>query len=624
MITNWNNKQIVIDNVSYSLSTSTVTLSKTSDNNFYNLNGSMPSNTNFIVDKKELILNHKYILKSNNANLLVSNGEITNSAIIFTNYSDVIISIVTKENVEYSNSKIGLNLFDLTAMGLDSITTVAEFNALFPNDLYQYTNGTFSSSITSLSSKLNGSIKDKINIGLTLNGLGNVMDTWEEDVLTKKIGKVKLKDLTISYISGTNAHFIINIDNIKKVATFEATANILCNKYISTSMNSVYSHLIDKSISGNPSYSQVLIYDSSYENANDFINALTDDDVLYYELATPTVEDKPLNADFLLLENGSVKIDGNDYDSYGANLRATISFDNDTNESQTEEVFTSVEYAPQGEIYVASNKFRETGISSYPLRRISDTIFDYRDYLTQYNRVGIGRLSLFDFTYEDGLFKVPLPYGKLGGALKFKSNSFVQTDFPDSNMNAGMAKIGGTVTNRMLIIKASQTSVSDFREAVGTDVVLYELSSTDEIDLSITRIPLLIPNNTTRISDDTFVKSIDSISYYSNEMPANYDTYTFVNSDVWTIEVIDGYDYLKVAVPNGSTEMDTNVGIYKIDNNGQENLVFGQDSMFPPHIENSYLYLKVGPAGAISQSDIPEFTSLLISMNVYVKYEKEE
>lgn len=608
MITNWNNKQIVIDNVSYSLSTSTVTLSKTSDNNFYNLNGSMPSNTNFIVDKKELILNHKYILKSNNANLLVSNGEITNSAIIFTNYSDVIISIVTKENVEYSNSKIGLNLFDLTAMGLDSITTVAEFNALFPNDLYQYTNGTFSSSITSLSSKLNGSIKDKINIGLTLNGLGNVMDTWEEDVLTKKIGKVDLGTLTWQYSS---AYGCMTSESIEKGVS---------NSSMLSSINYVYKW-------ADNTYQVIQIGDTS--NPID----VTDPTVfktsmngiyLYYELATPTVEDKPLNADFLLLENGSVKIDGNDYDSYGANLRATISFDNDTNESQTEEVFTSVEYAPQGEIYVASNKFRETGISSYPLRRISDTIFDYRDYLTQYNRVGIGRLSLFDFTYEDGLFKVPLPYGKLGGALKFKSNSFVQTDFPDSNMNAGMAKIGGTVTNRMLIIKASQTSVSDFREAVGTDVVLYELSSTDEIDLSITRIPLLIPNNTTRISDDTFVKSIDSISYYSNEMPAIYETYTFVNSDVWTIEVIDGYDYLKVAVPNGSTEMDTNVGIYKIDNNGQENLVFGQDSMFPPHIENSYLYLKVGPAGAISQSDIPEFTSLLINMNAYVKYEKEE
>lgn len=109
---------------------------------------------------ENLSLTHKYLLRGMPSGgsstsyfaIVVSNNiRDTGSGVVFTpsvstNRINIAISSSYTTPVNFT---VKMQLFDLTAMGLDSITTVAEFTALYPKAYYPYNVGTLYDSVIS-------------------------------------------------------------------------------------------------------------------------------------------------------------------------------------------------------------------------------------------------------------------------------------------------------------------------------------------------------------------------------------------------------------------------------------------------------------------------------------------
>lgn len=142
-----------------------------------------------------LISGHKYLLKGayggssstyslyEDAFAKYDNGE----GIIFTASSSTNTALGLKVNngANISNKKVYPQLFDLTLMGLDSITTVEEFNRIFPNDYYPYNVG---------------EIRNTTASGIKVNGY----NAWDEDYRVGLIQYDKNQSNFGQDISGSN------------------------------------------------------------------------------------------------------------------------------------------------------------------------------------------------------------------------------------------------------------------------------------------------------------------------------------------------------------------------------------------------------------------------------------
>ena len=107
--------------------------------------------------------------------------------------------------------------------------------------------------------------------------------------VTRKYGIVDLGTLPWAYVSGDNSRFTAALAGVKTVATPADIANIICEKYIADSVNSIYAHSSDKIIGVHNTISEIWCYDSAYTDAATFKTAMSGV-YLVYELATPTTE----------------------------------------------------------------------------------------------------------------------------------------------------------------------------------------------------------------------------------------------------------------------------------------------------------------------------------------------
>lgn len=100
--------------------------------------------------------NHKYLLKTNQSaptdyskfRYRINNVYVYDSAILTPTTSGS-VAIDIKEGVTFDNVEFVINIHDLTLMGLDNITSVDEFKALFPLDYYPYNSGEIKSTLLS-------------------------------------------------------------------------------------------------------------------------------------------------------------------------------------------------------------------------------------------------------------------------------------------------------------------------------------------------------------------------------------------------------------------------------------------------------------------------------------------
>ena len=129
---------------------------------------------------------------------------------------------------------------------------------------------------------------------------------WEA---IKRIGEVKMKDLSwaanVTAVDGVKRFFAtlqgVSYPNADKIA------NILTNKYVSSPYIDVYMAVSDKLVSLANSNNTIQILDKSYTDAASFIASLTDNDILYYELAEPIVTeiDENFNLDYEVWNAGT-------------------------------------------------------------------------------------------------------------------------------------------------------------------------------------------------------------------------------------------------------------------------------------------------------------------------------
>lgn len=116
-------------------------------------------------------------------------------------------------------------------------------------------------------------------------------DTYKKDgTVTRKYGIVDMGTLRWRYLpTHRNERFVVGVPGIKKPSTGSEKGNIVCSKYITDSVDNVYSHVADKIIGAMHTSEELWVYDSAYTDA-DAIKAAMSGVYLVYELATPTTE----------------------------------------------------------------------------------------------------------------------------------------------------------------------------------------------------------------------------------------------------------------------------------------------------------------------------------------------
>ena len=119
----------------------------------------------------------------------------------------------------------------------------------------------------------------------TLRSAGSVKDSkLPSGEITRKVGNIKLNSLSWDYESA-NSRFVASVSGmIAKTNNLD----VFCPMYIA-SLSPIGSRTTDKTICGY-SDGKVYVLDSAYTDATTFKNHFTDDDYLYFQLATPTTE----------------------------------------------------------------------------------------------------------------------------------------------------------------------------------------------------------------------------------------------------------------------------------------------------------------------------------------------
>lgn len=122
--------------------------------------------------------------------------------------------------------------------------------------------------------------------GGTMHAVGSVYDEIGLRKAVKRFGVVKLKDLNW-YSTGSYVFFNATApSDLKYPSSNLVKANIYTNLRL-TPMSSGNAEITDKSI-GVTTAGTIRLRDESFANVSSFIASLTDNDILVYELATPT------------------------------------------------------------------------------------------------------------------------------------------------------------------------------------------------------------------------------------------------------------------------------------------------------------------------------------------------
>ncbi len=311
-----------------------ITYAKTDDGGWL-LNGTSSFsflNLNYVNGVNRFLNGHKYcIFGADNDVHIRAYGDGTQivaekaSSFIMA-ISQVYTTSYIRFNVEYgkilTNKKIYPMIFDLTAMGIDSLSTTAEVEEWLSTHLgnleyFGYTPGTLIPFMGAGLKTENASQTESNTLSLPIStyfptgmkSAGEVYDELTENKAITRIGSVDLGSLTWEYDSANSRFKSTAIDDIKAPSSASVIANAVCSKYpianYSTSVNT------DKTMTviyqGSAAVGQLWVHDSSYTSAADFKSAMSGV-YLYYELATPTSQDISLDLTYPVWNGGTERI----------------------------------------------------------------------------------------------------------------------------------------------------------------------------------------------------------------------------------------------------------------------------------------------------------------------------
>ena len=215
-------------------------------------------------------------------------------------------TVTTEDYFELKN----ICVFDLTQMGLDSLT-FEEFTSLFNLPYYDHNTGTLLSfNGTGLkSASEDASKEDTLALPVStyfptgMKNAGTAYDELTESKAITRIGALDLGSLTWTYETDMTwgNSFRARADYIK----FQG--QLLCTRY--RGYVGALNTMPDMSISATNSqaYLFLRVKDSNYTDATAFKTAMNGI-MLYYELATPTETAVDLDLDFMAYENGTEQL----------------------------------------------------------------------------------------------------------------------------------------------------------------------------------------------------------------------------------------------------------------------------------------------------------------------------
>ena len=159
-----------------------------------------------------------------------------------------------------------------------------------------------------------------LSTGVKYNANGERIDAHDSKLpsgeITHNVGTIKLKTLNWQvYSSGTGNTYYAS------VSTASASGKAICSNYILKDQN--VTSLLDKSgILRNDKF--FFIRDDSYTDATTFKNHFTDNDYLYYELATPTTEQGTPFAENIEIDDMGTMEWYSSYTNYTTNTSAVL------------------------------------------------------------------------------------------------------------------------------------------------------------------------------------------------------------------------------------------------------------------------------------------------------------
>lgn len=273
-------------------------------------------------DHINAVSGHKYLIrgcpKVEGISVNLSNAagsQDTGDGVIYTSTftsQSASLRMAVNAGVSLSNVTVTPQIFDLTAMfgAGNEPTTVAEFEAMYPEPYYPYSAPTLLPvNIAGIATTdADGAALDSRTFdAVTLRAAGAAADVIYADRKATNVGFVDLGTLEWEYVSGNNSRMQAVISGYKAPSTSSIVANMACAKYEVVSLASVWAHTVDKSIALHNNGGAVFVYDTSYTDADTFTEAM-DGVYMFYELATPTTTqiDPPLPLTYRV-ENGGTE-----------------------------------------------------------------------------------------------------------------------------------------------------------------------------------------------------------------------------------------------------------------------------------------------------------------------------
>lgn len=308
----------------------------------------------------------------------------------------------------------------------------------------------------------------------TLRSAGSVKDSKEPDgTITRNVGYVKLKDL--DWASGKTNVFITNgLQSLIKLGVgVTIKANLSTNLYIRNAWVNVYSSpTTPLSIAVNAE-GTVAIYDTNYYDATLFVNHLTNDDILFYELAEPTTEQGTSFSENLVIDDfGSMSWDSDvpqgNLIFYPVDYKAFV----DTMYNYTQGTPSNLALKSD----LASDKSELQGVDTQLQNALGGTLrqclcvkesldFDNTDF------VDLGELSWVASSYT-GLFYADFTANSNGYGLSTKYKNKGITDY--TQMDNKTIQVRQTI---IYIQDNTYTDATTFKNAMKNVLLAYEKAS---------------------------------------------------------------------------------------------------------------------------------------------------
>ena len=159
----------------------------------------------------------------------------------------------------------------------------------------------------------NAELIEEVNLSTgDLNGINEVQDEATETTKTRVIGKVDLGKIPfVKSTSTPNRWSTQNAINAKGVSV-STVANIRCSKYTPSTFNIVYGATTDKVIAITDNGMGIYFIDASFENMTEQeVRTELSGVILYYELATPVIEEGFGEVLINVERGGSIETDSN-------------------------------------------------------------------------------------------------------------------------------------------------------------------------------------------------------------------------------------------------------------------------------------------------------------------------